>query len=124
MVTRFVKVVAAKMTDVDRLTMQRKGTSLGDRSDWEDENRDVPGYTWSLAQGTEETVDPLSEIRAPQEHLPVPRVLNMAGYIGTDSLYFGWSPISAGKPGEDFLSCVVDAPEDQPPGLCCNRSHL
>lgn len=72
MVIRFVKVVAAKMTDVDRLTMQRKGTSLGDRSDWEDENRNVSGYTWSLAQGTEETVDPLSEIRAPQEHLPVP----------------------------------------------------
>lgn len=72
--------------------MQRKGTSLGDRSDWEDENRDVSGYTWSLAQGTGEMVDPLSEIRAPQEHLPAPRVLNMAGYIGTGSLDFGWFP--------------------------------
>lgn len=49
MVTWFVKVVAAKMTDVDRQTMQRKGTSLGDRSDWEDENRGVSGCTWSLA---------------------------------------------------------------------------
>lgn len=49
MVTWFVKVVAAKKKDTDRRTMQRKGTRLRDRSDWEDENRDVPGCTWSLA---------------------------------------------------------------------------
>ena len=66
MVTYFVKVVAAKMTEVDRLDTMCKETRLSEGLDWEDEERGQV-VSWFLAQGIR-NIEPLDEKQRTKEH--------------------------------------------------------
>lgn len=81
---------------------------------------------WSPARGIGEVADPLSEIQSTEEVSVCPKIsehgrlqqLRQTAFISDNVL------ISVCKPGTGLLSYVVNAPEEQPIGICYDHSHL